>query len=94
MLHPAMPKAGGKPDKHGQVEFTFNHEFNLHRLSSGPAKAAQANKEDMLNYYRQMVTIRRMELAADALYKAKLIRGFCHLQTGQVRRVGDAIIYM
>lgn len=44
-----------------------------------------AKQDDLLRYLRQMMTIRRMEMAADALYKEKLIRGFCHLSIGQVQ---------
>ena len=74
----AMPLKGA-PNK-----FRFEDEFKLHRLDSGPSMTTTATAEDLLDYYRKMSVIRRMELAADALYKAKLIRGFCHLQIGQV----------
>lgn len=54
-------------------------------LTEPPSLEVDVTKEGLLTMYKQMTTIRRMEQAADALYKQKLIRGFCHLAIGQVR---------
>lgn len=43
-------------------------------------------RDEALHYYTQLQTIRRIEAAAGNLYKEKIIRGFCHLYSGQVRR--------
>ncbi|KAI8869254.1 mitochondrial pyruvate dehydrogenase E1 component beta subunit [Ramicandelaber brevisporus] len=48
-----------------------------------PPLSVTLTRQELLTMYDGMVTIRRMETAADALYKTKMIRGFCHLCTGQ-----------
>ncbi|EIN06979.1 mitochondrial pyruvate dehydrogenase E1 component beta subunit [Punctularia strigosozonata HHB-11173 SS5] len=56
--------------------------FHAHNLDA-PSLEVEVTKDGLLKMYSQMTTMRRMEMAADALYKAKLIRGFCHLAIGQ-----------
>ena len=57
--------------------------FKTYRLEDGPALEIETSKKQLLWLYENMVKMRRMEMAADALYKQKLIRGFCHLAIGQ-----------
>jgi pyruvate dehydrogenase E1 component alpha subunit len=55
----------------------------LHKLEEGPPLSTTCTREDGLKYYRQMQVVRRMETASGNLYKEKVIRGFCHLYSGQ-----------
>jgi pyruvate dehydrogenase E1 component alpha subunit len=56
--------------------------FDYHKC--GPlASQVQASRQELLDMYYEMVLIRRMETAADGLYKSRMIRGFCHLAIGQ-----------
>ncbi|GMJ13160.1 pyruvate dehydrogenase complex E1 alpha subunit, IAR4-LIKE [Hibiscus trionum] len=56
--------------------------FTAHQCEA-PSRTVQTNAQELLNFFRDMAVMRRMEIAADSLYKAKLIRGFCHLYDGQ-----------
>ncbi|KAF9053499.1 mitochondrial pyruvate dehydrogenase E1 component beta subunit [Panaeolus papilionaceus] len=56
--------------------------FKSH-ICDTPGLEVQVTGEELLTMYKEMQSMRRMEMAADALYKAKLIRGFCHLAIGQ-----------
>ncbi|XP_037599351.1 pyruvate dehydrogenase E1 component subunit alpha, testis-specific form, mitochondrial isoform X2 [Cebus imitator] len=58
-------------------------ECDLYLLEEGPPVTTVLTREEGLKYYRMMLTVRRMELKADQLYKQKFIRGFCHLCDGQ-----------
>ncbi|HYD37014.1 MAG TPA: thiamine pyrophosphate-dependent enzyme, partial [Allosphingosinicella sp.] len=46
-------------------------------------KRHEAGKDELLEYYRQMLLIRRFEERAGQLYGLGLIGGFCHLYIGQ-----------
>lgn len=50
---------------------------------TGPERMIDVKAPDVLDGYFKMSVIRRMEIAADSLYKARLIRGFLHLYIGQ-----------
>uniref|UniRef100_A0AAV1T2W9 Pyruvate dehydrogenase E1 component subunit alpha n=1 Tax=Peronospora matthiolae TaxID=2874970 RepID=A0AAV1T2W9_9STRA len=67
----------------GDVQFDLSDPYVLHRLDEGPAEVAVTNREEMLGYYQMMYTMRRMEITNDNEYKARNIRGFCHLYDGQ-----------
>jgi hypothetical protein len=46
-------------------------------------KRFKASKEQLLDFYKQMLLIRRFEERAGQLYGLGLIGGFCHLYIGQ-----------
>ncbi|KAE9607110.1 hypothetical protein Lal_00026254 [Lupinus albus] len=56
--------------------------FTAHNCDA-PSRAVETSPSELLTFYRNMAVMRRMEIAADSLYKSKLIRGFCHLYDGQ-----------
>lgn len=59
------------------------HAHKYHRCPEAPTSTVTATKPELLSYFTKMQTIRRLELACDALYKQKEIRGFLHLCNGQ-----------
>ncbi|CAH1405913.1 unnamed protein product [Nezara viridula] len=57
--------------------------YKLYKLKVGPESKVEITKEDALQYYHQMVFIRKMENLLANLYKNQEMRGFCHLYAGQ-----------
>lgn len=57
--------------------------FKLHNLKTGPATSKTVTRDEALAYYSAMQKIRRLETSAGNLYKEKIVRGFCHLYSGQ-----------
>ncbi|MGY6409651.1 MAG: pyruvate dehydrogenase (acetyl-transferring) E1 component subunit alpha [Alkalilacustris sp.] len=48
-----------------------------------PARAANVSRDELMQYYADMLMIRRFEEKAGQLYGMGLIGGFCHLYIGQ-----------
>ncbi|CAO1624954.1 unnamed protein product [Sympodiomycopsis kandeliae] len=72
------PASGSEKFKVQLSEDSFKgHNFEM------PSLELETSKDSLLKIYEDMVQMRRMEMAADQLYKQKLIRGFCHLAIGQ-----------
>lgn len=69
------------------LEYDAPNAYKFHMLDQGPSTHVSCNREEGLDYYRKMQVVRRMEASANNMYKSKLIRGFCHLYSGQVRTV-------
>jgi len=67
----------------GAVRVDFDVPYELHKLESGPATYTYTTKAELIEYFTLMYRMRRMEIAADTLYKGKFVKGFCHLYDGQ-----------
>jgi len=68
-------------DKPFQIRLS-DESFETYELDP-PPYTLDTTKKELKQMYYDMVATRRMEMAADRLYKEKKIRGFCHLSTGQ-----------
>ena len=57
----------------GAVKIDFDVPYDLHKLEEigGPATYTYATKKELIEYFSLMYRMRRMEIAADTLYKGK-----------------------
>ena len=56
--------------------------FKGHKLEV-PGDTVKTTGSELLGFWHTMSFFRRFEIVADTAYKARLIRGFCHLYDGQ-----------
>ena len=74
-------------DQNGREEDLLHVEvpvkFVAHNIDAPPSQVVETSKEEIVEMFTQAYLMRRLEIAADTLYKSKFIRGFCHLYDGQ-----------
>ena len=78
----ARPQARRTLSAEASITVEFPGAYTAH-LGDEPAATAETNKTELLEYFKTMYTMRRMEITCDNEYKARTIRGFCHLYDGQ-----------
>ena len=79
---PLLPLARGVSDSTAPVTVETSVPFKAH-IVDAPSRESTTSARELLSFFRDMALMRRFGIAADSLYKAKLIRGFCHLYDGQ-----------
>ncbi|XP_049848941.1 pyruvate dehydrogenase E1 component subunit alpha, mitochondrial-like isoform X2 [Schistocerca gregaria] len=68
----------------GQIKVELPKDYyKLHRLTDELPKWSVVTREELLDYYKEMNAMRRLEYALDAMYKRRQIQGFLHLYDGQ-----------
>ncbi|KAJ2642496.1 alpha subunit of pyruvate dehydrogenase [Coemansia sp. RSA 1694] len=83
LFQAARAMASTAPAGDETVTFEFcDKTFEGYNIET-PSRTLTMTKAEAVGLYRDMQTVRRLEMAADSSYKHKLIRGFCHLCTGQ-----------
>jgi len=65
------------------ITIKFETPFKLYNLQKGPSTSSATNRDELLTFFKEMVHIRRVEIAAQVAYTQRMIRGFLHLYNGQ-----------
>lgn len=63
--------------------FDLTGSFETYGLDIAPENTVSTSRDELLSKFKTMYTMRRMEITCDNEYKARNIRGFCHLYDGQ-----------
>jgi pyruvate dehydrogenase E1 component alpha subunit len=79
---PASPRAKAAAPEPAAAAATTAPPISNRERPAEPQRY-KPSKEEMLEFYRQMLLIRRFEEKAGQLYGLGLIGGFCHLYIGQ-----------
>ena len=72
-----------RPMSTDSATFDLTGSFETYNLPSSPNDTITMSKSELLSHFELMYTMRRMEITCDNEYKARNIRGFCHLYDGQ-----------